>query len=94
LAVRKPTREVPFDARLAFVAVDQFEPPVLEANGGTPMGRRCSARWPARERKEIYKQNGLDYFRPWMFVITDGKPTDKGWEAAAGQVKQDELRRA
>jgi len=94
LAVRKPAKEIPFDAHQAFVTVDQFQPPVLEADGGTPMGeavqRSLGLLW---ERKEIYKQNGLDYFRPWMFVITDGKPTDKGWEAAAELIKQEEMRR-
>jgi uncharacterized protein YegL len=44
-----------------------------------------------RDRKEIYKQNGLDYFRPWIFTISDGKPTDKGWEAVADQVRQEEI---
>ena len=92
LAIRKPMQEVPFDARQAFVTVDMFDPPVLEANGGTPMGEAVQRSLALlRERKEIYKQNGLDYFRPWMFVITDGQPTDKNWEAAADQVKQDEL---
>ncbi len=94
LAVRKPSREIPFDAREAFVTVDKLEPPVLDADGGTPMGEAVQrALGLLRERKEIYKQNGLDYFRPWMFVISDGKPTDKGWEAAAEQIKQEELRR-
>ena len=94
LAVRPATQEVPFDARKAFVTVDQFQPPVLDANGGTPMGEAVQRTLALlRERKEIYKQNGLDYFRPWMFVITDGKPTDKGWEAVAEQVKQEEMRR-
>ena len=94
LALRKPTREVPFDARQAFVTVDKFEPPVLDADGGTPMGEAVQRSLALlRERKEIYKQNGLDYFRPWMFVLSDGKPTDKGWEAAADQIKQEEQRR-
>ena len=44
------------------------------------------------DRKEVYKQHSLDYFRPWMFVITDGRPTDR-WEAAAAQVKQEEARK-
>jgi len=28
-----------------------------------------------RTRKAIYKQRGIDYFRPWLFLITDGLPT-------------------
>jgi uncharacterized protein YegL len=94
LAVRQAAKEIPFDARQAFVTVDQFQPPLLEAGGETPMGEAVQrALALLRDRKEVYKQNGLDYFRPWMFVITDGKPTDKGWEQAADQVKQEEVRR-
>jgi uncharacterized protein YegL len=94
LALRKPTKEVPFNAHQAFVTVDRFQPPVLDAHGGTPLGEAVQRSLALlRERKEIYKQNGLDYFRPWMFVITDGKPTDKGWQAVAEQVKQEEMRR-
>ncbi|MBE0695918.1 MAG: hypothetical protein IH586_03255, partial [Anaerolineaceae bacterium] len=94
LAVRPTISEVPFDARQAFVTVDQFQPPTLNADGGTPLGEAVSrAMALLRERKEIYKQNGLDYFRPWIFTITDGKPTDKGWEAVAEQVRQEETRK-
>ena len=94
LAPRQRTKEIPFDARQAFVTVDQFLPPYLEADGATPMGEAIQRSLALlRERKEIYKQNGLDYFRPWMFVITDGKPTDRGWEAAAEQIRQEEARR-
>jgi uncharacterized protein YegL len=94
LAVRPKINEVPFDARQAFVTVDQFMPPALEANGDTPLGEAMSrALALLRERKEIYKQNGLDYFRPWIFAMTDGRPTDKGWEAVAEQVRQEEARK-
>jgi uncharacterized protein YegL len=94
LAVRPATREIPFDAHQAFVTVDSFQPPVLAAHGDTPLGEAVQRSLALlRERKEIYKQNGLDYFRPWMFVVTDGQPTDRGWEAAADQVKQEEMRR-
>ncbi len=93
LAIRPKLKEVPFDARQAFVTADQFQPPVLDADGGTPMGEAIQrALALLRDRKEIYKQNGLDYFRPWIFVITDGKPTDK-WEAAAEQIRQEEQRK-
>lgn len=94
LAQRHAAKEIPFDARQAFVTVDQYLPPVLDAHGDTPMGEAIQRSLALlRERKEIYKQNGLDYFRPWMFVITDGQPTDKGWEAAAEEVKAEEMRR-
>jgi uncharacterized protein YegL len=94
LAVLPETKETPFDAHHAFVTVDRFQPPVLAANGGTPMGEAIQrALALLRERKEIYKQNGLDYFRPWIFVITDGKPTDRNWQGAAQQVKLEEARK-
>jgi uncharacterized protein YegL len=94
LAIRPKVNEVPFDAHQAFVTVDQFMPPSLDANGETPLGEAISrALALLRERKEIYKQNGLDYFRPWIFTITDGRPTDKGWESVAEQVRQEEARK-
>jgi uncharacterized protein YegL len=94
LAIRPETKEIPFNAHQAFVTVDRFQPPVLNADGGTPLGEAVQrALALLRERKEIYKQNGLDYFRPWIFVITDGKPTDRAWEAAADQVKAEEARK-
>jgi uncharacterized protein YegL len=94
LAIRPKVNEVPFDAHQAFVTADQFMPPPLDANGETPLGEAISrALSLLRERKEIYKQNGLDYFRPWIFAITDGRPTDKGWEAVAEQVRQEEARK-
>jgi uncharacterized protein YegL len=94
LAIRPKVNEVPFDARQAFVTADQFMPPALDANGETPLGEAVSrALALLRERKEIYKQNGLDYFRPWVFTITDGRPTDRGWEAVAEQVRQEEARK-
>jgi uncharacterized protein YegL len=94
LAPRSLTKEIPFDAAQAFVTVDRFQPPFLGAHGDTPMGEAVQRSLALlRDRKEIYKQNGLDYFRPWMFVITDGKPTDRNWEAAAAQVKLEESRR-
>jgi len=87
-------KKLPFDAQQAFVSVDDFNPPRLEARGDTPMGEAVTRSLILlRERKEIYKKNSLDYFRPWMFLITDGRPTDKGWESAAEQVKQEEARK-
>lgn len=87
--------DVAFDAGRAFVTVDGFEAPELLAGGETPMGEAVRrAVQLLRDRKAIYKQHGLDYFRPWLFLITDGHPTDRGWEQAADEAKAEEVRRA
>jgi uncharacterized protein YegL len=86
-------KDVPFDALQAFVTVDNLRLPTLTTNGETPMGEAVHrALELLRDRKDIYRRNGIDYFRPWIFLITDGKPTDK-WEGAADEVKQEEARR-
>jgi uncharacterized protein YegL len=87
-------QDIPFDAEKAFVIAENFQPPTLNANGETPMGEAVRrALTLLHERKEIYKRNGVDYFRPWVFLITDGNPTDNGWESAAEQARQEEQRK-
>jgi uncharacterized protein YegL len=84
---------IPLDAQRAFVTVDSFQPPTLEASGSTPLGEAVRQGLKLlRERKEIYKQNGMDYFRPWMFVITDSQPTDE-WQSAAQQAQEEQARK-
>ncbi len=73
-----------------FVSAQNFNPPTLSANGETPMGRAILQAIDAiAERKRQYKQNGLHYFRPWIFFITDGEPTDS-WQTAAEKVHEGE----
>ena len=42
-----------------------------------------------RDRKSDYKTNGISYYRPWIFLITDGGPTD-AWQAAAEAIREGE----
>lgn len=93
LDVRNGTDAPVFDAENAFVTVDRFEPPVLPAHGSTPMGEAVRQGIALlNERKALYRRNGIDYFRPWMFLISDGEPTDE-YLSAAAQVQQEEARK-
>jgi len=66
-----------------FSSIDGFEPPELSAKGQTPMGQAIlKAIEMIEQRKAYYKNNAIDYFRPWIFMITDGEPTDISPESA------------
>jgi uncharacterized protein YegL len=73
-----------------FATADQFKPPVLHASGDTPMGAAIVRSLEMiSERKRVYRDNGIMFYRPWVFMITDGGPTD-AWKSAAEQVRQGE----
>jgi len=60
-----------------FVTADTFVAPELEANGATPMGEAIErAAALISDRKKAYRANGIGYYRPWIFMISDGEPTD------------------
>ena len=62
-----------------FTGIDTFDPAPARADGGTPMGEAILRGIELlRDRKQGFKQAGVDYYRPWIFLITDGEPTDVG----------------
>lgn len=80
----------PVKVELPFTGAEAFTPPVLQAQGDTPMGAAIEqALELVRERKREYRSNGISYYRPWVFLITDGSPTD-GWQSAAAALREGE----
>jgi len=73
-----------------FVTADQFQAPRLQVRGDTPMGAAVQQALDMLEaRKKAYNDNGIAYYRPWLFLITDGAPTDE-WHNAARRAYQAE----
>lgn len=73
-----------------FVTAEQWNPPQLSAGGSTPMGEALRRGLELlRERKDMYRNAGLQYFRPWVFLISDGEPTDQIDEAARAARQED-----
>ena len=73
-------------------AID-FSAPLIEANGTTPLGRGVElALKKLEEQKKRYKDNQITYNRPWLFMITDGAPTDPDWEKAAKKAVESETK--
>ena len=71
-----------------FITVDQFIPPILSVTGLTPMGEAIDVALDhLQDRKQVYRENGVSYYRPWVFLITDGEPTD-AWQNAARRIQQ------
>ena len=53
----------------------QPEAPKLSAYGMTPMGEAVNMALDLLEkRKEEYKDKGVDYYQPWLVLMTDGEP--------------------
>lgn len=80
-----------------FVTADQFEPTTLATEGLTQMGAAIEkALDMLSDRKSLYRSNGITYYRPWIFMITDGAPTDSGVviERVKTRIKDEEAKKS
>lgn len=81
----------PVQIALPFQGAASFYPPTLIAQGDTPMGSAIKQGLDLiRQRKDEYRANGISYYRPWVFLITDGGPTD-AWQSVAAAVREGEM---
>ncbi len=84
----------PVQVETDFFTAANFIPPVLDAGGDTPMGEAIEQGISmVRQRKDIYKSSGILSYRPWIFLITDGAPTDS-WQEAAQLVHTGEAQKS
>jgi uncharacterized protein YegL len=80
----------PVNVETDFTSAANFHAPTLSVAGDTPMGQAIETGLSMlRTRKDTYKDNGISYYRPWVFLITDGGPTDS-WSRAAQMVQEGE----
>lgn len=75
-----------------FTTAEQFSPPTLHTSGDTPMGSALNlALDKIEERKGVYKKSGVAYYRPWIFLVTDGYPNgNDGFDKAAERSRNHE----
>lgn len=74
----------PVQVAQSFVTADAFISPNLTPSGDTPMGAAIEqAVSMINSRKQEYRAGGIGYYRPWIFLMTDGAPTDDVTHATA-----------
>jgi uncharacterized protein YegL len=73
-----------------FITADLFVAPTLVARGQTHVGAGLQTALDLLEsRKGAYRASGVAYYRPWIFLITDGAPV--GEDAATLDAARERL---
>lgn len=66
-----------------FATVENLQIPILEGSGLTSTGAALNTAMDVlEERKNTYKNNGVQYYRPLLLLISDGLSTDSLDEAS------------
>jgi|SaaInlV_200m_DNA_4_1039719.scaffolds.fasta_scaffold01987_3 uncharacterized protein YegL len=65
------------EEELKFGSIEEQETPTFYAGGLTPMGEAMLTSVELLDnRKKEYQKAGVDYFQPWLVIMSDGAPTD------------------
>ena len=79
------------DAVGGWIDAMDFAAPSLSANGTTPTGAAVDLALARIEDEKLgFKSAGIAYTRPWLFLMSDGQPTDQ-WQDAADRCRQAEM---
>lgn len=96
-SLRVETAIVSFDSSVRvvqdFATVDALATPELDASGATSTASAVNqAIDMVEERKKTYRDAGIQYYRPWIVLITDGASTDgrQQMDAASDRVRRAE----
>lgn len=77
-----------------FIPISEMKPVKLNASGCTSMcGAIDKAIDMVKDRNKLYNKMGTPCFKPWIFMITDGEPTDGSGgslERVAQRIKQEQ----
>ena len=74
------------DKIIDFGPIKDLKIPQMSAGGDTPMGEAAAEALRRLEnRKNEYKNEMVEYFQPWMVLMTDGQPTDH-YESSALEI--------
>jgi uncharacterized protein YegL len=76
---------------LDFQSIERVDLPTLQidSQGGTSIGSAVELALKLLEkRKEEYKDAGVDYYQPWLVLMTDGRPTDYTHLEVSKQVQE------
>jgi len=67
----------PVQVRSDFSLLAEITDLNFRAEGCTPMKEALElAMLKVNQRKQSYVQHGISYYRPWIFLLTDGEPTN------------------
>jgi uncharacterized protein YegL len=81
------------NTEMGFRPAAEYEPPILTAGGLTSMNEAINVALDTlNARRTEYHDNGIQFYRPWLFLLTDGAPTDEYLEKDTREKLQQAIR--